>query len=172
MWRHDPITGCLQSRCNGLLVDIKAESKEPGARLITWAQNGKSHQEWDLILEDSANSDILLVADAAVEGSRVTEGAGDDPGPTASIATPSHPMAAEPPRGARFRIVSKSNGLAIGVEAGGEKIEEGAPLVMAPTGQTSAEDGGSGGAAEADDEPKEYFTIWNVVPLSNGICDL
>jgi len=71
-----------------------------------------------------------------------------------------------------IKMIARSVAHAIGVEAGGEKIEEGAPLVMAPTGQTSAEDGGGGGAAEADDEPKEYFTIWNVVPLSNGICDL
>lgn len=180
MWRHDPITGCLQSRCNGLLVDIKGESTEPGARLITWVQNAKQHQDWDLVLEDDTNSDILLVADAAAEGSRVTEGTGDGPDPTAprataadaAVASPSHPIAVEPPRGARCRLISKTNGLAIGVEADGEEIEEGAPLVMASVVQALAEDSGSSGAVQEGDEPKEYFTIWNVVPLPKGICDL
>ena len=46
LWRHDPKTGCLHSKLNGLVADVAGESSRPGSKLITWTETARANQKF------------------------------------------------------------------------------------------------------------------------------
>lgn len=66
LWRHDPATGGLHSKLNGLVADVAGESASPGRKLITWTPTAKLNQRFRVekvaVLQSSADADGVFDA--------------------------------------------------------------------------------------------------------------
>jgi len=106
IWRHDPISGTIQSRLNGLVVDIEGGAVEAiGARVITWTATGRRNQQFDLApCSGHTATEEDLLAEASGLG------------------------------GGSMRLTARGSGLAVGVELDGETggVEPGARVLTLP----------------------------------------